>query len=459
MLRRSTKTAKLLGTLAAALCVAGIQGTTTASASAHGAAAPAGASADLMRTNQRPPMGWSSWSSFHGGISESLIEAQAMAMHTTLQKYGYEYVNIDAGWSNAVDAYGRDAWDTTKFPDGIPAVAKYVHSLGLKFGIYLVPGIPKAALAANSAILGTPYHVADIADTSQPGNTAADGSALIDYSKPGAAAYVQSQANLLASWGVDYIKMDFVGPGGGRVATDNRADIEHWHAALARTGRPIHLELSNSLSFANAAEWAKYSNGWRIEGDIECYSHCPGLTNWTVRVLPRFTDAPKWVPFAGPGHWNDLDSIEVGNGDADGLTPDERQTMVTLWSAESAPLLLGTNLAKPDPADLSLITNREVIAVDQAGHPAHPVSQATAQQVWFSDNHDGSYTVALFNLADTAATVTANWTDLGLTGRGAQAAMVRDLWKHQNLGVERAGYSATLAPHASVLLRVIPLGR
>jgi len=457
MLRRSTKAAKVLGTLAA-LCVAGVQGTTAASASVHSPAAAPGAAA-LMRATQRPPMGWSSWSSFHGNISEALIESQATAMHTSLQKYGYEYVNIDAGWSDHVDANGRNAWNTTKFPDGIPAVAKFVHGLGLKFGIYLVPGIPKAALAANSAILGTPYHVADIADTSQPGNTAADGSALIDYSKPGAAAYVQSQADLLASWGVDYVKMDFVGPGGGRVATDNRADIEHWHAALQHTGRSIHLELSNSLSFANAAVWAQYSNGWRIEGDIECYSHCPGLTNWKIRVLPRFTDAPKWVPFAGPGHWNDLDSIEVGNGDADGLTPDERQTMVTLWSIESAPLLLGTDLSKPDPADLALITNREVIAVDQAGRPAQPVSQATPQQVWFSKNHDGTYTVALFNLADTAATVTANWTDLGLTGRGAKSALVRNLWTHQNLGVEHGGYSATLAPHASVLLRVAPLGR
>ena len=399
-----------------------------------------------------PPMGWSSWSSLHSGISEAKIEAEATELHDNLQRYGYVYVNVDAGWNSGVDANGRPAPDTKKFPDGIAAVAKYVHSLGLKFGIYLVPGIPAAAVTANSPILGTPYHISDIADTTRPGNTANDGSARIDFSKPGATAYVRSEANLLASWGVDYLKMDFVGPGGGRVAADNRPDIQQWSSALARTRRPIHLELSNSLSFANAAYWARYSNGWRIEGDVECYSHCPGLTNFDARVALRFTDAPKWVPFARPGHWNDLDSVEVGNGNTDGLTPDERQTQLTLWSIESAPLLLGTDLTKLDPADVALLTNREVIAVDQAGHPASPVSQATQQQVWFANNHDGTFTVALFNLSDTTATVTANWSDLGFTG----PAWVRDLWSHQNLGRSATGFSASLAPHASRLLRVVP---
>ncbi|MEZ0111043.1 alpha-galactosidase [Catenulispora sp. EB89] len=406
-----------------------------------------------------PPMGWSSWSSLREHISASIIEAQADAMHASLQRYGYQYVNIDAGWFSGVDEYGRQTWDPTRFPGGISAVAAYVHRLGLKLGIYLTPGIPAEAVAANSPILGTPYHISDIADTSVPGNTAGQGAARIDFSKPGAAAYVQSQADLLASWGVDYLKMDFVGPGGGRVQADDRPDMAAWHAAIAKTGRPLHLELSNSLNFADAATWARDSNGWRIESDIECYSRCPGqLTNWG-QVLKRFTDAPKWVPFAGPGHWNDLDSLEVGGGTLDGLTADEKQTMATLWSIESAPLLLGVDLTKLDPADLPLITNRDVIAVDQAGRPAHPVSQATPQQVWFTRNagrggHD--FTVALFNLGDTASSVTANWSDLGLPA--GSAAMVRDLWQHTNIGRKIGGFTATLAPHASMLLDVRGVG-
>jgi hypothetical protein len=400
-----------------------------------------------------PPMGWSSWSSLHQGISTSIIEAQAKSLHDNLASVGYQYVNIDAGWQNGVDQYGRPTYDTTKFATGIAPVAKYVHSLGLKFGIYLVPGIPAAAVTANSPILGTKYHIKDIADTTKPGNTAQDGSAAIDYTKPGAMAYVQSEANLLASWGVDYLKMDFVGPGGGKIAADNRADIQAWHNAIQRSGRAIHLELSNSLSFANASTWAQYSNGWRIEGDVECYSHCVGLTNWAMRVSKRFTDVPQWIPFAGPGHWNDLDSLEVGNGTTtDGLSAAEEQSTITLWSIESAPLLLGTNLTKLDPSDLALLKNKEVVAVDQSGHPAHPVSQATQQQVWFAKNRDGSYTVALFNLGSDTATVTANWSDLGLHG----AASVRDLWAEKNLGSQASGYSATLGSHASMLLRVTP---
>jgi hypothetical protein len=441
----------LLGVVAA-VALAGLAGTAVPAAAAEGAG-PAHWAHPMTRF-QEPPMGWSSWSSLHGNISEAKIEAEALSMHQNLQRYGFQYVNVDAGWNKGVDANGRDTWDTTKFPNGIAPVAKYVHSLGLKFGIYLVPGVPAAAVTANSPILGTPYHISDIIDPSQPGNTANQGAAKIDFSKPGAMAYVQSQVNLLASWGVDYVKMDFVGPGGGRVAADNRPDIMAWHTAIQRSHRQIHLELSNSLSFANAAVWEQNSNGWRIEGDVECYSHCVGLTNWNVRVSLRFNDVPKWLPYAGPGHWNDLDSLEVGNGTTiDGISADESQSMMTLWSIESAPLLLGTDLTKPlDPADMTLLSNREVIGVDQAGHPAHPVSQATPQQVWFAKNPNGSYTVALFNLGTAPATVTANWSDLGFTG----GAFVRDLWSHSNLGVVSGSFSATLASHASRLLTVWP---
>lgn len=399
-----------------------------------------------------PPMGWSSWSALRGNITEDKIMAEAQVMHDQLRQHGYQYINIDSGWTDHLDAYGRDAWDTTKFPSGMPALAAYVHHLGLKLGLYLLPGIPKAAVAANTPILGTPFHAADIADTTTEGNTYID-SWRIDFSKPGAESYVQSYADLFASWGVDYLKMDFVGPGGGQHPADTRADIEHWHYALQNTGRPIHLELSNSLSFDSASTWAAFSNGWRIEGDIECYSSCPGfLTSWSSRASKRFADAPKWVPFAGPGHWNDLDSLELGNGDVDGLTPDERVSIMTLWAIESSPLLLGTDLTKLDPDDLKLITNDEVIAVDQAGHPASPLSQATQQQVWVSAQPDSSYVVALFNLGSAAATVGVDWTQLGLSG----SADVRDLWAHSRVAKDVTGFSASLPSHGSRLLRVTP---
>ncbi|MBV9615129.1 MAG: hypothetical protein JO031_06725 [Ktedonobacteraceae bacterium] len=225
--------------------------------------------------------------------------------------------------------------------------------------------------------------------------------------------------------------------------------MQHWEAALKATGRPVWIELSNSLSFANVKDWQAVANGWRITGDVECYSHCPNLTDW-AKVSGRFTAVPKWVPYAGPGGWNDLDSLEIGNGAKDGLTPDERQTTMTLWSISAAPLILGTDLTTLDSADMTLLTNTEVLAVDQAGHPAHPVSQATPQQVWWAKNADGSYTVALFNLGGATANVTVNWSELGLSGSHS----VHDLWSHQNLGSFSGSFTASLRTHASRLLTV-----
>jgi alpha-galactosidase len=349
------------GTLLAAPAGNAAERTAAPSAAARTASDPAAvrtaAHPPAVRTAFTPPMGWSSWSLIRSKPTERNIEAQGLAMHTSgLEAHGYRYVNIDAGWSDHLDAYGRWAWNTTSFPDGIPAVASYLHHLGLKFGIYLTPGIPKAAYDANLPIAGTPYHLDDIADPTQPGNTH-DDSYRIDYSKPGAQEYIDGYADMLASWGVDYIKMDFVGPGGGLVPGDQRPDIAAWHQALQHTGHPINLELSNSLSLADAPFWKANSNGWRIDGDIECY-HCTtvGLTDWS-HVLKRFTDEPQWVPYGSRGGWNDLDSLEVGNGVDDGLTPDERQTAMTLWAISAAPLLLGTDLTDLDPADLKMLTN------------------------------------------------------------------------------------------------------
>jgi hypothetical protein len=404
-----------------------------------------------------PQLGWSSWSFVRNNPTESNIEAQARAMHDSgLVAHGYTYLNIDDFYylnpATTVDSGGRWAIDPSRFPHGMAAVADYVHGLGEKFGMYLTPGIPVAAYKQNTPIEGTTWHAQDIvSDTGryETNYNFGNGSMYyIDYGKNPAAAqaFLNSWADQLASWGVDYIKLDGVGDW-------DIPDVQHWSQALNQAGRPIHFELSNSLALSDAATWKQYANGWRIEGDVECYSHCPGLTSWNLRVARRFTDVPRWIPHASPGHWNDLDSVEVGNGDTDGLTPDERQSVITLWSVEAAPLLLGTDLTKLDPADLPLLTNREVIAVDQAGRPAHPVSQATPQQVWFRVNPDGSRTVALFNLGDSPATVSAGWADLGL---GTSPALVRDLWRHQSLGPVRGRVSATLAPHASRLLRITP---
>ena len=223
---------------------------------------------------------------------------------------------------------------------------------------------------------------------------------------------------------MDFLKLDGVGPGSDQGGTDydNIPDVAAWSKALKATGRPIQFTLSWSLAHADASAWETYANGWRIDTDVECY--CNTLVTWNNSVKQRWTDVVQWIPDAGPGHWNNLDSLDVGDGAMDGLTDAERQSYMTLWAIEDAPLIAGDDLTKLDSYGLSLLTNREVIAVDQAGTPARPVSQRTDQQVWYARNTDGSYTVALFNLGSSAATVTANWSDIGLSG----PARVRNLW-------------------------------
>jgi hypothetical protein len=406
----------------------------------------------------KPLMGWSSWSSLKKGIDENKIKAQADVMAAQLKQFGYQYINLDAGWRDATrwDEFGRETWDAAKFPSGIPALAAYVHGKGLKLGIYLHPGMdlgPNSPYELNTPILGTSFHAQDITDITQWGNT--NKSAYrIDFSKPGAREYIQSYADLMASWGIDYIKFDFVGPGGGVIAADSREEMRVWTQALRSTpagSAPIWIELSNSLDINFVTDWQQIANGWRIEGDIESGSNGT-LTTWT-NVNKRFTDAPKWKSFGGPGGWNDFDALPVGNGANDGITNDERQTAVTLWSIGCTPLILGADLTILDNAAVPLLTNTEVIAINQAGRIASPISQATSQQVWRVQNADGTWTVALFNLGSTAATVTASWSDLGIVA----GASVRDLWSHAELGNFPTSFSASLASHASRLLKVTAL--
>jgi hypothetical protein len=399
---------------------------------------------------QTPFMGWSSWNYIGRNPTEANIKAQAQAEASKLKSAGYNYVLLDDFWylnpSSSVDQYGRWNVDTSKFPNGLSGLANYVHGLGLKMGFYLTPGIPVAAVNQNTPIQGTSYHARDIANTSVYENNYNYGSGVmygIDYSKPGAQAYINSWADELASWGADFLKMDGVGD-------SDIGDIEAWSQALQQSGRPILFNLSNSLDVNNGNLWRQYSNSWRIDGDVECY--CGKQSSWNS-FSNRFNDAPKWTQFAGPGGWNDLDALQISDPqNISGLTNDERQTYMTLWAVSAAPLYAGDDLTQMDSYGLSLLTNSEVIAVDQAGHPARPVSQASGQQVWFANNGDGSFTVALFNLGSSSANVTANWSNLGFSG----SATVRDLWSHTDLGSFSNGFSATLNTHASRLLKVVP---
>lgn len=428
-------------------------------------------------------MGWSSWSFIRAHPTEENIKAQADALLANhLQDFGYRYINVDDGWSDGFDDHGIPKPNLTRFPNGMDGMAKYMHAHGLRFGIYLNPGITSALLKLNPQIEGTTAHIADITDTTQAGSTRR-GAFRIDFSKPAATAYISSQVAQFDRWGIDFIKFDFVGPGGGNLPSDNREELRQWHAAVSRASHPIWLELSNWLSFDQAALWRATANGWRIENDIECYGACDNSTdpaihgNLTVwsKVALRFTDVVRWVPFAGPGSaasggwnhsagggWNDLDTLELGNGDRDGITPAERQTMFTLWAISCAPLYLGSDLTKMDAADLALITNREIIAVDQAGIPARPLDiqhlRNKPQQAWITNYPDGSAILAIFNLDAAPATVNFSWREIDALRdthfADGQPPILHDLISASDMAAQPDGLTIDLGAHASRIFRI-----
>jgi len=425
------------------------------------------ASAETNGVGLTPAMGWSSWSFIRHNPTAAIIEAQAKAMKDSgLAGAGYQYVNVDDFWYQcpgsqgpAVDQFGRWVIDQTKFPasasgsaNGIQAVAAYVHSLGLKFGLYVTPGISKQAVAQNTPIQGTPYTAAQIAEPSfSEHNYNCGGMVGIDYTKPGAQDFINSWADEFASWGVDYLKLDGVG-------SPDIGDVQAWSNALRQTGRPIHLELSNSLNIADAATWQQYSNGWRTGGDVECYGcETSGtsypLTDW-ASIESRFNQVAAWQPYGGPGAFNDYDSTEVGNGANDGLTFGERQTQLSLWALAASPLILGTDLTNLDPADLRLLLNRDVVAVDQDAIDATRLVSTSTTQVFAKTEKNGDVIVGLFNTGGTSQVVSTSAAALGLGS--SVSYLLNNLWTHHS--TETAGViSADVPSHGVALLRVSPL--
>ncbi|GIF23029.1 hypothetical protein BJ973_000614 [Actinoplanes tereljensis] len=414
-------------------------------------AIPAKSTADPWAT--KPYMGWSSYSMqvYSGNgkwITPEQLIKQSDAMHAKLQKYGYNYINVDAGWNDGIDANGRP-----KPMKDFQKVIDHVHANGQKFGLYMIPGISPAVYEASLPIAGAPGCTThDI--VKQPIQQADYWNIgyRIDFANPCSQKYIDSIVDLFATWGVNFVKFDSVTPGSGisDLSLDARDDVAAWSTALKK--HKIWFELSWALDPKYADYWRSKANGWRIDWDVECYCANDALTQWQ-NVARLFPDLATWWRNAGNGGWNDLDSLNVGNGSMDGLTKDERRSAMTLWAISAAPLYLGNDLTNLDAYGLSLLTNPEVIAVDQAGTPARPVSASAQQPIWYALNPDGSYTVALFNLGRTDKDVTVNWSDLGLTG----AATVRDLWDRKDLGRFATKFTASGVPiHGVRLLKVTP---
>ncbi len=422
------------------------------------------ASAQVNNAGQKPYLGWSSFSqqTIQGDfLTQANMITQSDALKASgLQEHGFVYINLDSGWQGSFDQNGRPIPNNTTFPD-IKVMVDHIHANGQKAGIYWIPGIEQPAVDGNYPILGTPYHTQDIvviplakgnAFAANPPNPYHD---KIDFTKPGAQEYIDSIVELFSSWGFDFIKLDAVTPGSysNDLSIDNRADVEAWSNAIAKTGRLIWLTVSWQLSQDYASVWQQWSNARRIDDDVECEGRCATLTNWPRIVLREYDDVGWEHEASTTLGWNDMDTLDVGDGTLDGLSDVEKQTAITIWAMANSPMYLGGDLTKLDNFAKSAFTNDELIVVDQSGLPAVQVTGGP-QPVWMSKQGDGSIYVAVYNLNGLSSKVTVRWSDLGFR----HALAVRDVWNHTNLGPSAAAFTTTLVGHGSRLLKVTPLG-
>jgi alpha-galactosidase len=358
---------------------------------------------------EKPVMGWNSWDCFATTVTEAQTKAQADVMAAKLKPFGWEYVTVDIQWfePNAtgfnyrkgaplvMDEFSRLLPATNRFPSaangaGFKPLADYIHGQGLKFGIHLLRGIPRQAVRENLAIKGTTARAADIADTNSicPWNGDMYG---VDMSKPGAQEYYNSLFELVAAWGVDLVKVDDLS------RPYHKPEIEAIRKAIDRTGRPMVFSTSpGETPVAEGRHVADHANQWRISDDF--------WDNWKA-LKEQFARCHNWEPFIGPGHFPDADMLPLGTLDLGKrkthFSPDEQVTLMTLWSIFRSPLIMGGDLTKLDDATLALLTNPEVIAVNQNSTHNRQLFNRDGLVAWVADvpGSTDRY-LALFNAHD-----------------------------------------------------------
>ena len=423
---------------------------------------------------QTPPMGWNSWDGFATTVTEAQTRAQADFMAQKLHQHGWQYIVVDIQWyePNAtgfdyhkgakldMDEFGRLMPATNKFPSaangqGFKPLADYVHSLGLKFGLHLMRGIPRQAVAANTPIKGTSDTAADIADTNNTCRWNGDMYG-VDMTKPGAQEYYNSVFDQFAAWGLDFVKVDDLS------RPYHQAEIEAIRTAIDRTGRPIVFSTSPGATPLSAGEHVStHANMWRVSDDF--------WDKWSL-LFDQFDRLRDWTPFRAPGHFPDADMLPIGvlqmGRYKTNFKPDEQFTLLTLWSIARSPLILGADLTKLDDFTLALITNDEVIAVDQNSTNNRELFRRDGFYGWVADvpGSPDKY-LALFNTrsqpdggvqpSDTnsiSAAVPVRLSELGF----ADAGNIRNLWTHQDLGPATNEFSPVLNYHGAGLYRVSP---
>ncbi len=366
-----------------------------------------------------PPMGWNSWNKFACQVSEDLIKKATDAMVSSgMKDAGYQYIVIDDCWQVSRDKDGNIQADPKAFSSGIKALADYVHSKGLRFGIYSDAGSKTCA------------------------------------GRPGSRGYEFQDARQYAAWGVDYLKYDWCNTS----TQDASSTYELMREALDASGRPIVFSI---------CEWGKNKpwlwgqkaggNLWRTTDDIK--DRWSGKEKWpdggccSFGMTDILDQQVGLESFAGPGHWNDPDMLEVGNG---GMTTTEYRSHFSLWAMLAAPLMAGNDLGNMTPEIKEILTNKEVIAVDQdsLGIEGRRITKNGDLEVWARPLQDGSRAVILFNRGAGEREITVQWTDLGYPGH--LSAKVRDLWQHKDVGSASGQFTARVASHGVVMVRITP---
>jgi alpha-galactosidase len=426
-----------------------------------------------------PPMGWNSWDSYGLTVGEADYRANTQTL-ASLKEYGWRYAVVDMGWYMAtpssnnrtasdfqLDSNGLLVPALGRFPSaaggaGFKPLADWVHGLGLQFGIHIMRGIPRGALERNTPIAGSDFHAADAADTADvcPWD---DGNYGIRDNAAGQ-AYYDSVIRLYAAWGVDFLKVDCIADHPYKAA-----EIGQIVAAIKKSGRPILLSLSpGPTQIEHAAEISRHAQMWRISNDIWDswhFHHEPGTDDYPSGVDTAFVNLPKWNPHVRPGAWPDADMLPLGAlapnpgwGEArtSRLSHDEQRTLFSLLAVARSPLMLGTNLTMLDPYTRSLVTNRDILAINQTAWDSHPLADLPpgfdGTQVWTASSgprgKPARY-LAFFNTKDQPVRLSAAWKQLGMAGRHAAL----DLWTGQKVPAA-ARIEVALPAHGSAVYRI-----
>jgi hypothetical protein len=426
-------------------------------------------------------MGWNSWDSYGLTITEDQFRANAQALAYKLKQFGWDYAVIDEGWflknpearphpdpqQYQNDPHGRSIPVPARFPSAIAkgapdstasfkALGDYVHSLGLKFGIHIVRGVPRVAVTANLPIAGSDLNAADAADTSDacpwdPTNWGVKDS-------PAGQAWYDSLLTQYASWGVDLIKVDCIAS-----HPYKPAEIRMIRRAIDKAGRPMVLSLSpGPTSLDNAAEVASLAQMWRISDDFwDTWAKPNPTRDFPQSLLGQFTNTAAWAQFAKPGNWPDADMLPIGElrpSPGDGqprttrLTPTEQRTLLTLWVMARSPLILGANLTLLDDPTLKLLSNPDVIRIDQTATRSGEALHSGDVIAWTADlppdSPDGSIAIAIFNTGETQTVIDSSFEAYNIDDA---IYKVKDVWTGKSLGKLKSIQDLTLEPHATIL--------